>query len=189
MISEDLIALAEQHGKFDALVADPPWPFQNAKTGGSMKSGSIQHYSTMPLEEIAALPIKNIMQRDSVAFLWVPVPLSYEIARSGIVEKWGFVFKTKIFWEKSGRIGMGFWFRGQIEECWLLKRGNARPFRSSERNVIHSIPRKHSQKPTEFFDLIEPEPDKAGLNNRLEIFAREPRAGWVSHGDQLQKLI
>jgi len=185
LINEDLIALAEQYGKFDVLVADPPWPFSNVKTGASMKSGSAQHYSTMAMEEIAALPIKHIVQTDSVAFLWVPVPLSYEIARSGIVERWGFAFKTKLFWEKGGRLGMGFWFRGQIEECWLLKRGDARPFRSSIRNVIHSNPRKHSQKPDEFFEVIELELTKAGLNNRLEIFAREPRAGWIGYGNGL----
>jgi N6-adenosine-specific RNA methylase IME4 len=83
---------------------------------------------------------------------------------------------------------MGQWFRGQVEECWLLKRGDARPFRSSVKNIIRSKPAGHSRKPEELFEMIEREADKAGLNNRLEIFARGvPRSGWKAAGDEVIK--
>lgn len=186
MINEDLLDLVHEFGKFNVGVFDPAWKYESVKTGGTFKSGAAQHYGVMSLEAIKAIPIERIMQRDSVLMCWVPVPLSYEIARSGIFEKWGFKFKTKVFWEKEGKLLMGHWFRGQVEECWLLKRGNAKPFRSSKRNVIHTPVRKHSKKPDELFEMIEEETDRFGLYDRLELFARGiPRPGWAAYGNEV----
>jgi N6-adenosine-specific RNA methylase IME4 len=187
MINEDLLDLAHEIGKFNVGVVDAPWPFSNVRTGGSLKSGSAQHYSTMTYEDIANIPMNRITQADAVLFCWVPVSLTYEVARSGIVEKWGFRFKTKVFWEKEGKLGLGFWFRNQIEECWILVKGKPTPFRSSARNVIHSKPGRHSEKPDELFEMVEYECDRRGMVDRLELFARGiPRPGWVCYGDQVE---
>jgi len=188
MIHEDLVGLAQEGKKFDIGIADPAWSYSDVKVGGSHKSGAAQHYPTMTLREIADLPVKDIMEKNSLMFLWVTAPLSYEIARSGIVEKWGFKFTTKLFWEKEGRILMGRWYRGQIEECWLLKRGNLKPFNLSSKNIVHSKPRGHSQKPDEMFELIEKEADKFHLDRRIELFARGvPRPGWRAVGNEVIK--
>jgi N6-adenosine-specific RNA methylase IME4 len=186
MINEDLIDLAHEFGKFNVLVTDFPWAYSNKKTGGNFKSGSVQHYPVMTMEEIATLPIKEILQRDAVVFCWVPVPLTYQAAQSGMFERFGLEFKTKIFWEKEGKLLMGHWFRGQVEECWLFRKGRAGPFNSSKRNVIHTPVRKHSQKPDELFEMVEEECDKCGLNDRLELFARgRPRPGWAAYGNEV----
>jgi N6-adenosine-specific RNA methylase IME4 len=186
VINEDLLDLAHEFGKFNVGVFDPPWSYKSKKIRGSFKSGAAQHYDVMSLDSIKALPIERIMQRDSVLMCWVPVPLSYEIARSGIFEKWGFKFKGKVFWEKGGKLLMGHWFRGQVEECWLLKRGKAKPFRSAKRNVIHTHVRKHSQKPDELFEMIEEETEKLAMYDRLELFARGvPRRGWGAYGNEV----
>jgi N6-adenosine-specific RNA methylase IME4 len=188
VICEDLLDLAHELGKFNVFIVDPPWSFNSKKTGGSMCSGAAQHYSTMTLEEIADIPMDRIAQRDAVMFCWVPVSLSYEIARSSILEKWNFHFKTKVFWEKEGKLGMGYWFRNQIEECWILTKGKPEAFRSSVRNVIHSKSRKHSEKPDELFDMVEHECDRRGMMDRLELFARGiPRPGWVCYGDEVEE--
>ena len=187
MIHEDLIDMAHISGKINLGVFDPPWKYDSGKTGGTFKSGSAQHYDVMTLEEIANLPIKRILQKDAVVMLWVPVPLSYEIARSDIIPSWGLKFKTKVFWEKTGRLLLGHWYRGQVEECWLLKRGDAKPFRSSKRNVIHTPVRKHSKKPDELFEMLEEEADKFGLDDRLELFARgATRPGWRALGNEVE---
>ena len=188
MINEDLLDLVHEVGRFNVVVADMPWPFDQKKTGGSFKSGSVQYYPTMAYEEIERIPMQRILQKNAVLFAWVPVALSYEIARSNIFEAWDLKFKTKLFWEKEGKLGLGFWYRNQIEECWIFKRGSVKPFRSSEKNIIHVKPRKHSQKPDEMFDLIEKEVDKAGIYERLELFARgKPRAGWAAMGNEVDR--
>jgi len=37
---------------YEWIVADPPWPYRNKKTGGSMTSGSAAQYDVMTVDEI-----------------------------------------------------------------------------------------------------------------------------------------
>jgi len=177
--------------KFKCVVCDPPWLYQNKKTGGSMVSGADEKYNTLSLDELLSLPVKQIVERNAVLFLWVTTPLKYEVAQSGLVEKWGFKYVTSIYWRKIMSLGLGFNFRGQIEECWMCRRGSVKSFRTQFPNfiesdeVIQSKVRKHSQKPEEFFEMIEPSIEKFKLYPCLEMFARERRKGWVSIGNEI----
>jgi N6-adenosine-specific RNA methylase IME4 len=171
--------------KYRCIVADCPWSYKNVKTGGTLKSGAAAKYPLMSLDEIAALPVKEIADKNSVLYLWVPVPLKIDIARSDILEKWGFGYKTTVFWRKLKRNGIGYWYRGAVEECWLCTRGKVTAFRCQKPNVIESVPRIHSQKPEEFFELIEPSIEKFDLNPKIELFARTAREGWDSWGNQI----
>ena len=78
-------------------------------------------------------------------------------------------------------LGMGFWFRGQVEVCLLGVRGKVKAFRSQRINIIESKVRRHSQKPEEMYELIE----SLGIDSKIELFAREKRSGWDSWGDEL----
>lgn len=84
--------------KYKCIVADPPWTYNNKKTGGTMKSGSAAKYPTMTLEEICALPIREIAAKDCCLFLWTTTPLLMEAME--VWKAWGFKYKTKIYWEK-----------------------------------------------------------------------------------------
>jgi N6-adenosine-specific RNA methylase IME4 len=177
--------------KFKVLAVDPPWVYKNKRTGGSMVSGADEKYNTLSLDELCNLSVKQIADKNSVLFLWVTTPLKYEIAQSGLVEKWGFKYVTTIYWRKIMSLGLGFQFRGQIEECWMCRRGSVRSFRTQFPNfiesdeVIQSKVRKHSQKPEEFFGMIEPSIEKFGLYPCLEIFARERRPLWMAIGNEI----
>ena len=94
-------------------------------------------------------------------------------------------YKTTIYWRKIMSLGLGFNFRGQVEECWMCTRGKVKPFRTQLPNIIESKVRKHSQKPEEFFQMIEPSLEKFNLNPRLEMFARNVRSGWHSIGNEI----
>ena len=166
--------------KYKIIYADPPWSYRNKKTGGSMKSGSIQKYNIMPLEEIKALPIRDIADKNSALFLWVTCPMQYEGME--VMTAWGYKYKTKIYWRKIMCLGMGFWFRGQVEECWLGVRGNMKAFRIQKANFIQTKVRKHSQKPDEVRGLIE----MTGLNPKIELFAREETVGWDVWGNEVK---
>jgi N6-adenosine-specific RNA methylase IME4 len=168
--------------KYRCIAADPPWKYKNVKTGGTMKSGAAAKYPLMTLEEIADLPVKDIADKNCILFLWVPVPLKVDIARSDILKKWGFTYKTTLFWRKKNRNGIGYWYRGVVEENWLCVRGKVTAFRCQKPNIIESIPRIHSQKPEEFFELNEPEIEKYNLNPRIELFSRARRPKWDAWG-------
>lgn len=171
--------------KYQVIVADPPWQYKNKNTGGSMKSGSAAKYPTMALEDICNLQVPDICERDAILFLWGTTPLAdYSME---VMSAWGFKYKTKIYWRKIMSLGVGYWFRGQVEECLVGVRGNVKAFRSQRPNFIQSKVRNHSQKPEEFFELIEPSLDKFNLSNRIELFARQYRVGWDSWGNEINE--
>lgn len=169
--------------KYSVIVADPPWQYRNKNTGGSMKSGSNAKYPTMSLEEICSLPVPTICEKDCVLFLWGTTPLADYPPK--VMGAWGFKYKTKIYWRKIMSLGMGYWFRGQIEECLVGIKGNVKAFRLQKPNFIQSKARDHSQKPEEFFQLIEPAIQN--MNPKIELFARERRDGWDSWGNEIEE--
>jgi len=165
--------------KYRTILADPPWQYRNKKTGGSMKSGSAFKYLTMSTKEICNLSvIKEISAKDSVLFLWATIPMLQDAFK--VMDSWGFVYKTSIIWRKIMSLGMGFWFRGQCEICLVGIKGKIKAFRCQKANFIQSKARKHSQKPEEFFNLIEPVISYPAI----ELFARERREKWDSWGNE-----
>ena len=67
-------------GSFPAVVADPPWSFNDKGTrlapsykGRQRKAG--KHYDVLPLEAICALPVPEIRADDAYLFLWIPAAL------------------------------------------------------------------------------------------------------------------
>lgn len=165
--------------QFKIIVVDPPWSYRNQKTGGSHKSGSAQKYPVMTLQQICDLPVAHIVDDNSVLFLWATVPLLPEAFE--VMKAWGYRYKASLFWTKT-KMGMGFWFRGQVEMCLLGVKGKVTAFRCQQPNIIHAPATKHSRKPKEFFELIEPIIKEFDLNPKIELFATEGRFGWHSWG-------
>ena len=48
--------------------------------------------------------------------------------------------------------------------------------------ALHGPLRRHSQKPEEFYQLVE----SLCPGSKLEMFARQKREGWMSHGNRIQ---
>jgi N6-adenosine-specific RNA methylase IME4 len=106
---------------FDVLYIDPPWVYENKKTGGSHTSGAVQQYRGLTVDELCALPVRSIAAKSAVLFLWATTPLGQDPYR--VMEAWGFTFKTKMYWHKAGRKGLGYWTRGCVEELLIGTRG------------------------------------------------------------------
>lgn len=162
--------------KYKTVYLDPAWTYTNKRTGGSLTSGSKSKYETLTPKEVAQLPIPRLFDVDCAVFMWATVPLLPEILP--IFDAWGLKYKTSLFWVKTGKLGLGFWFRGNVEMLLLGVRGNVKPFRSSVKNVIEAKPEGHSKKPDLFYDLIE----SVTQAPRLELFATKVRPGWDSIG-------
>ena len=174
--------------RFNVIKADPPWQYDNVRTGGSMRSGAQQKYPGMTLKELMEVPVKQVSQRNAVLFLWVTIPMLQE----GIIllNHWGFKYKTSVTWVKKGRLGLGYWMRGEVEMLLLGVRGEVKAFRSQIPNWVVAPKTEHSRKPAVFdriiSDLITPSipcPDK------LELFARRETPGWMCVGNEIQKGI
>jgi len=170
--------------KYKTIVADPPWQYKNKKTGRSMKSGSQTKYSTMSTEDICSLPLmKDIADKDCILFLWATIPMLPDAFK--VMKAWGFTYKTAIIWRKIMSWGLGFWFRGQCEICLMGIKGKIKAFRYQKSNFIQSKVRRHSQKPEEFFELIDPIIPRPAI----ELFAREKREGWDAWGNEIKGAL
>ena len=174
--------------KYSIIYADPPWQYRNKKTGASMTSGADAKYPTMPLADICALPVKSeIAMPDSALFLWVTTPLKWEGLE--VMKAWGFTYETTVYWRKIMSLGMGFWFRGQVEELLVGVRGNLKAFHLQEPNFIQTKVLAHSEKPKEFREMIERATAKMPVQTRLEMFARCQPEGWDVFGNQVEQSI
>jgi len=169
--------------EYQIIYADPPWEYRNKNTGGSMKSGASAKYATMSVSDIRALPIYKIASANCACFLWITVPLLPE--GLSVLSAWGFEYKTAIFWRKIMSLGMGYWFRGQVEICVLGIMGKVKAFRIQKPNFVQSKVGYHSEKPTEIRRLIE----ETGLIPRIELFARQKVNGWDCWGNEVESDI
>ncbi|WP_327084584.1 MT-A70 family methyltransferase [Mycobacteroides abscessus] len=180
------MSLPTTPGGFRTLLADPPWRFGNRTSGMSPESGLRPRYATMSLSEICDLPVQSIAAQDAHLYLWVPSAMLPEGLK--VMSCWGFRYTTALTWVKTrldgepDGSGVGFYFRNSTESLLFGVRGSLRtlPSARSMPNVITARRREHSRKPVESYHLIE----QSSPGPRLELFAREERAGWVVWGDE-----
>ena len=183
-----------ERGKYGAILADPPWSFKSWSDKGKnrapdamvrQKGLAERHYRTLSLADIRALPVAEIAAKDSVLFLWAVDCMVPEALAVGTA--WGFTYKTVAFtWvkEKNGgghHIGLGYWTRGNPEQCLLFTRGKPKRQSASVRQLISAKRREHSRKPDEAQERIE----RLVAGPYAELFARQRRPGWDCWGNQV----
>lgn len=184
--SEDLLKRVGAR-RFSTILADPPWQFQNRTGKVAPEHKRLNRYGTMQLKDICALPVSEICEDTAHLYLWVPNALLPE--GLGVMSAWGFTYKANLIWHKirkdggpDGR-GVGFYFRNTTEIILFGTRGkNARTLAQGRRqvNIIKTMKREHSRKPDEQYELIE----ACSPGPFLELFARGPRKGWATWGNQ-----
>ena len=172
--------------KYQVIYADPPWNYRVWSKKGAGRSAEA-HYPTMSIEQIKALPVANMADRDCALFLWITFPMLKEAW--SVMEAWGFTFRTAAFvWIKLNRkadslfTGMGYWTRANAEICLLAARGQPRRKMKNVHQVILSRIEEHSKKPEEARRRIEA---LMGDVPRVELFARQTAPGWDIWGDEV----
>lgn len=189
MLSLDEVEAA---GGYTVIYADAPWRYTQNGRGAAEN-----HYRTMSLEEIRALPVARIAAPTSVLFLWGTWPKLLEV--QSVIPAWGFEYKTLGFtWIKHyGKSekpfwGGGSWTRSNEEFCLLAVRGKPRRADTQAARAVHQLveewcpeqlraphPGEHSAKPAIVRDRIV---QLLGDVPRIELFARERVAGWDAWG-------
>jgi len=164
-------------GAFELIYADPPWQLGNPSSAFAPEN----HYPTMALEEIKALPVPAA--DDAVLFLWAVASRLPEALE--VMAAWGFEYKTCLAWVKDW-IGLGTWVRHRHELLLLGRKGSYLPPEPEDRpdSVIEAPRGRHSAKPAYAYELIERAYPIASM---LELFARVvPRAGWFAWGNEVE---
>ena len=195
----------------NVLLADPPWPYR--VWSGKDSRTADAHYPTMTMQEMIDMrPMIDELAGDNAAlFMWSTAPTMAEYAFP-LMAAWGFQYKTfGLVWVKVNKkpmpkvrsedypailtrdgfhkpfIGLGHYTRSNVEVALLGIRGRAPAAKGlAETQLIISSIREHSRKPDEQYGKIErlyPEADR-----KIELFARQQRAGWESWGNETGKF-
>ena len=159
-------------GRYQVCVADPPWQYDNA----GFEQSADAKYPTMPVDEIMALPEcdRTFPKRtkNGVLFLWVTAPMMSEGLT--VLHGWGYDYQNQMIWRKPRAPGMGWWLFTEHEVVLIGERGSFRPVERVP-SVFDAPVRAHSQKPDEFYALVE---RMYPGTRRVELFARTKRPGW-----------
>lgn len=175
-------------GPFRCIVADPPWRFDAFSAKGEGKSAQ-NHYACMSIDDICAIPVKDVAADDCALFLWCTWPTIFQAER--VIRSWGFEY-SGLAWEwikrnpVSGKyaFGPGYGTRKNLEPCLLARRGAPKLLNRATRDFLYAPRREHSRKPDEHFARVE----SLVRGPYLELFARQPRAGWTVWGNQTDKF-
>ena len=182
---EQLAAQATQlptgEQKYTVIYADPPWEYNFSET---ITREIANHYPTMPLADIKAIEIAEICHADAVLYLWATAPKLPEALE--VMTAWGFTYKSNAVWVKD-KIGMGYWWRNQHELLLIGTRGNFPPPPSGDRvpSVIEAPREAHSVKPVAVAELLQ---TLYPAHAKIELFARNRRAGWAVMGNEIDQL-
>lgn len=168
--------------KYQIILADPPWSYRDKALAG--KRGAGCKYQVQEKDWIDNLPISDIADKDCILFLWVTMPKLNECW--GLIEKWGFTYKTVAFtWVKKNKKssswfwGMGSWTRANAELCLLATKGKPKRINAGVHSVVDTPIEEHSKKPDEVKRRIV---ELVGDLPRIELFARQRTEGWDAMG-------
>jgi N6-adenosine-specific RNA methylase IME4 len=182
---------------YGAILADPPWPVKvsGGRTTAGASSGSKRTYErrpmpyrTMPVEDIAALPVERLAATDAHLFMWTLDRFVLDGSAQRVMRAWGFEpWPRMIVWHKASA-SLGRTIRAAHELILLGTRGAARWHEPSLRSVVdwpqvyENGAKVHSAKPEHALDFVE----QMAAGPYLELFARRERhrLGWDTWGDE-----
>ncbi|BGP19300.1 methyltransferase [Rhodosporidiobolus nylandii] len=188
-------------GKYDVVVADPPWAIHQELP-----------YGTLTDEEMMHMPVGTMQDEGGLLFLWV-TGRAMELGRE-CLNAWGYERIDELVWVKTNQLqGLirtgrtGHWLNHSKEHCLVAIRRPPPPvptpsdpspsprearlpawFNTSlDTQVILAEVRETSRKPDELYEMIERVLGGRGMGRKVELFGREHnlREGWWTLGNQL----
>lgn len=140
--------------------------------------------------DIAALPVKEIVDDNAALILWVTFPRLKD--GFAVMEAWGFRYVTVAFnWFKTNKngtpfFGVGYYTKSNTEIALLGVRGKMKPVSNFVSQVVVSEREEHSKKP----DIVrEKIVELFGDVPRVELFARQKTEGWDVWGNEVNPDI
>lgn len=172
------------------IVADPPWLFDDPLPGNGR--GALKHYPCMGVDGITRVMLPTC-ERYELAVLFCWRVASMQVEAFDLIERLAFTQKSELVWHKLTRTGLTFFGMGRYvrqghEVCLIATKGPASlcwPKSRSMRSIFEALVGEHSQKPDEFYRIVE---TLYPHSRKIEFFARTVRPGWAQHGNELGKL-
>lgn len=168
---------------YRVVLADPPWHYDDDRTGFNESGAASAHYPTLPTPDICELtdpsgrPVRDLVAADAALFLWATAPCLPDAL--AVLGAWGFVYKAQFVWDKVRGFN-GHYNDVQHELLLIGLRGSFPPADGPLRKSIVTCAKdRHSRKPEVFYEIVE---SLYPHGPRLELFARGQRKGWDSWG-------
>lgn len=174
----DFAQIVDAGFKFGTVYADPPWRYDNQGTRASTDN----HYSTMTVDELCAMPVRDVVSDKAHLHLWTTNAFLFETPK--ILEAWGFEYKSTFVWVKP-QMGIGNYWRNSHELLITGVRGGLTALSKSERSWVECKRGKHSAKPDQVRDSIM----RLSPGPYLELFGRRNVRDWVVFGNQIEREI
>lgn len=173
-------SLAAKSGrKFGCVYADPPWQYGNQSTRASTDN----HYDTMTIADLKALPVASVVADDAHLHLWTTNAFLRD--SFDVIEAWGFEYRSVFVWVKP-QMGIGNYWRVSHEFLLTAIRGDSKRFNDrSLMSWLQADRTKHSAKPEAVRGFIE----RASPGPYLELFGRKPVGGWTVLGNQIDARL
>lgn len=172
-------------GKYRVVYADPPWKYNDERTGTIEAGSAVAQYELLETDCICALhargrSVQDLAAKDAVLFLWVTSPMLPDGLR--VMASWGFAYKSQFMWNKV-RTYNGHYNAVGHELLLVGVRGNCQPDNNEKlHDSVVTIERTaHSKKPDEFYGIIESMYTRGPY---IELFARGKRQGWTAWGNE-----
>lgn len=174
---------------------DPPW---EEKGGGKVKRGADRHYPVLNKFQILQVIAEEPRFRPNLdsCSLWMWATRNYRPDAEWLIKQLGARYVTDWAWVKGWRLpnglvrlqraGLGQRSRSMHEHLLYARWGSVPVPESEDRagSLIIQPAVGHSRKPDEAYRIMERH-DPPG--KRLEMFARDRRKSWASHGNELEK--
>jgi N6-adenosine-specific RNA methylase IME4 len=168
-------------GPYRVIAADPLWPYEKHQEDPTHRG--VLPYTSMSIAQICgeASKVQAIAHADCVLWLWT---INHHMREAfSVLDAWGFQHKTILTWVED-RMVMGDWLRGQTEHCLMAIRGRPIVHLTNQTTALHAPVRAHSQKPDEFYELVE---KLCPARRYASLFARDTRERWDCHGDEVPR--
>jgi N6-adenosine-specific RNA methylase IME4/ParB-like chromosome segregation protein Spo0J len=163
--------------KYRVIYADPPWKYGNTMPEYFYEQAD--HYPLMTVEELCAMPVKEIAEDNAVLFMWVTSPILEESFQ--VINAWGFKYKASFVWDKI-KHNMGHYNSVRHEFLLVCVRGSCQPdVKKLFDSVVSEERTEHSKKPETFRNIID---TIYTHGKKLELFARTTAEGWEVFGNE-----
>ena len=177
------IAAANEPEKYAVIYADPPWQYTSGDQHGTEEQETVlsDHYPSMKLADICALPQARLAATDSVLFLWCTSPTLEEAF--SVINSWGFSYKASMVWDKILH-NVGHYVSVRHELLLIATRGQPPKVMKLVDSVYSEERSEHSKKPVYFRKLID---EMYPEGKRIELFCRGKAAkNWDAWGKEAE---
>lgn len=175
--------------KYDIILTDPAW---NQTKGNKRKCRPNQEktldYETLSLEEIKQIH-KDILRGNTSTkhnvFMWTIDKFLPQTET--MMAELGYELHARMIWNKENGVAPAFTVRYSHEYLlWFYKKGDmlmpSAETKGKYTTVFSERATKHSKKPICVYEMLEA---MFPNSNKLELFARDIRDGWISKGNEI----